>query len=350
MLRMAGQTRIIDARHGRMGLQPARHGQGTFGLGTDAHRQRLQATQQDPGVEGRQRRTRVAQHRFKLLLHVGLAAQHGPTQHPALTIQILGGRMHDNIGAQFQRALQHRRGKGVVHHQQHPMAMRKLGQRPDVGHLGGRIGRALDEEEARLARLDGGLPGLQVGNVHIGGLHAIALEEGKELHRGAEHRARGNDMVTLTGQAHGHRVDGRHAGAGRQAHLGTFQRRQTVLEDPHGGIAKTRIDEAIHFAGELGGGVRGVVVDEAGAEIDGLGVLTELARLETGAHGQRLQADISQAFVPGRAPCAAVSRGSRRTGRIVRMSVGIGRLGHVIVPERWREPSAGNPAGGQLRR
>ena len=157
-------------------------------------------------------------------------------------------------------------------------------------------------------------------------------------------------MVTLPGQAHDHRVDGCHAGAGRQAHLGAFQRGQTVLEDPHGGIAKTRIDEAIHFTGKLGGGVRSIVVNEAGAEVDGLGVFTEFARIETGTHGQRLQADVGQAFVPGGTPCAAVSRGSRRSGRIVRMSVGIGRLGHVIVPERWREPSAGNPAGGQLRR
>ena len=150
--------------------------------------------------------------------------------------------------------------------------MGQSGQRADVGDLGGRVGRAFDEQEAGL-RPDGGLPGGQVIDLHIGGADVVTLEQPQHAHRGAEHRLRTDDVIPCPGQAHDHRMDGCHAGCGRHAGFCPFQRSQPVLEDPHGGIAKARIDEAIDLARKLGRRMGRIVVHEAGAEIDGLGVL-----------------------------------------------------------------------------
>jgi len=50
-----------------------------------------------------------------------------------LAVQILGGGMDHQIGAQLERPLQGGRAEAVIHHQQDIAGMGQFGQRPDIG-------------------------------------------------------------------------------------------------------------------------------------------------------------------------------------------------------------------------
>ena len=63
VLRMAGQPGIVDALHARMGLQPARELERAGAVRVHAQLERLQALEDHPGVERRQRRAGGAQER-----------------------------------------------------------------------------------------------------------------------------------------------------------------------------------------------------------------------------------------------------------------------------------------------
>lgn len=48
-----------------------------------------------------------------------LAARHRAAEHAALAVEVLGGRMHDDVRAELQRTLQRRRAEAVIHREQH---------------------------------------------------------------------------------------------------------------------------------------------------------------------------------------------------------------------------------------
>ena len=221
-----------------------------------------------------------------------------PPHHASLAIEVLGGRVHDDVRPQLQRLLQGRGAESVVHHQQDAAVVGQPGQRADVGDLGGGVGRAFDEQEAGFGP-DGGLPRSQVVDLHIGGADVVALEQPQHADGGTKYGLRTDDVVPRPGQAHDHRMDGRHAGRSRHAGFCPFQRSQPVLEDPHGGIAKARIDETIDLARKLGRRMGRIVVHEAGAEIDGLGVLAIGAGVVAGTDRQRLGLHAGQTHLPG---------------------------------------------------
>ena len=58
----------------------------------------------------------------------------------------LGGRMHNDVGAEFDRAQQVRRRHGVVENQRQPVPVRQIGQRTDIGDGGVRVGDRLGED------------------------------------------------------------------------------------------------------------------------------------------------------------------------------------------------------------
>ena len=67
----------------------------------------------------------------------------------AVAAEILGGAVHDDIGAQRQRLLVHRRGEGVVDRDQGAMGMGAIGDGADVEQRQRRVGRCFEQDQSR---------------------------------------------------------------------------------------------------------------------------------------------------------------------------------------------------------
>ena len=63
----------------------------------------------------------------------------------AVAAEVLGQRMHDDVGAVLERAAQVRRGHGVVDDQRHAVACAICGQRGDIGDVAQRVADRLAE-------------------------------------------------------------------------------------------------------------------------------------------------------------------------------------------------------------
>ena len=70
--------------------------------------------------------------------------------HVGVAVQILGGRVHDDVEAQFERTLHERAGEGVVGHRDQAVLARDLRQRGQVGQLEQRVARRLDPQHLGL--------------------------------------------------------------------------------------------------------------------------------------------------------------------------------------------------------
>jgi hypothetical protein len=196
----------------------------------------------------------------------------------------------DQVGTQLQRPLQDGGAEAVVHRQQRGAIVGDLGQRRDVIDLGERIRRCLDEHQLRV-RLHGGTEALRPGAGDEGGIDAEAREDVAEQLLGrAEQAARGDDVVARLEQRHHGRQDGRHAAGRGDAAFRAFQGGQAVLHHRHGRVGEARIDHALLGAGKARGGLGGIGEDEAGGQVERLGMLAELAALLPRAHGQRVEA------------------------------------------------------------
>jgi hypothetical protein len=114
---------------------------------------------------------------------------------------VLGGRVHDHVGAERERLLQVGGGEGVVHDQQRPRVVRHLGERGDVADAEQRVGRRLHPDDPGLARLHGGAHGLDRGQVRRRPVDAPALVDLGEEPEGAAVRVVGDDDV-VAGVAH----------------------------------------------------------------------------------------------------------------------------------------------------
>jgi NADH dehydrogenase len=68
--------------------------------------QRLKAFEHRPGVERADRRTGVAHQLLHRTVDVLLVAQDRPAEHAALTVDVLGARVHHHVGAQRETLLQ----------------------------------------------------------------------------------------------------------------------------------------------------------------------------------------------------------------------------------------------------
>ena len=202
-----------------------------------ARAQRAAAAQDQPGAERGQGGTGDVQAmRGFGEQHVAFREHQRTAQHIAVAAEVLGGRMHRDIGAQGQRALQQRGGEGVVDHRQCAGGMRDLHQRSDVADLHARIGRRFDPDQRRLQRA-GGADRVQVAHVDR---HRLDAALGQIL--GAEHPQAGvavvgNQQPRPVGQTFQQGADRRHAGGERQCILASFQRRQRLAQAVVGRVA-----------------------------------------------------------------------------------------------------------------
>jgi hypothetical protein len=218
-----------------------------------------------------------------LLAHPLGIADHGPAQTPPLAIQVLGGRMDDQVGAQAQGPLQGGGAEAVVHGQEAAVGVGQIRQGADIGHLRQGIGGSFQKQEPG-GGPDGRRPGVQIGQVHIAGRDAETTQVLIEEDRGAAKDGAGRqDMVPDLEQPQAGGEDGGHARGGGDAALATFQGRQAFLEGPHRGIGETRVDVARLVPGEARRRLGGIGEDEAGGGEDGLAVLPFRRAMVAGA-------------------------------------------------------------------
>ena len=272
----------------------------------DTQLQRFQTLEQHPGIEGGQGRTGRAQVLEDLLGQL-LRAAHGAAEHPALAIEELGRRMDDQIGAQFERALQDGRAETVVDGDQDALGVGCRGQRPNIGNFRQRVGRRFEEEQFRF-RTNGCFPGGGIGLRHKGGADAGARQDVREKLDGRpEQSGRGHDVVAVlqVGEDQGH--DRRHAARRGDAVLGTLERGEAFLEHGHRRIGETGVDVARFLAGKTPGRLRGALENEAGGQVQRFRMLAELTALLTGANRQRLRSvawGVGHQSRPSRASCS----------------------------------------------
>ena len=150
VLGMAHKPRVVDPLHRRQDLQPARQSQRIIRMGLHAQLQCLQTFEEYPGIERAHGGAAGTQHSIDLLADRVSGANHCASQAAALPVEVLGGGVDDDIRPQGEWQLQCRRAETVVHHQQTAVFMRQVGQRPDIGHFGERIGGCLQKQQSGL--------------------------------------------------------------------------------------------------------------------------------------------------------------------------------------------------------
>ena len=95
----------------------------------NAQRQRPDAAQNQEALERRHYAAGCFLDQEIALLVFGLRSDEHAAQPVRVAVEVLGGRVHHDIGAQRQRALQRRRQEGVVHAHFRAARVRNLGTR-----------------------------------------------------------------------------------------------------------------------------------------------------------------------------------------------------------------------------
>src|SRR5262249_53771017 len=96
------------------------------------------------------RRPGVLEEVVQVVLHIGLRPQHHAAEAAALAVDVLGGGVDHDIGAELQGLLQHRGGEHVVDHDDGAGGVGDLGDGGDVDQVEGGVGRRLEEEGLRV--------------------------------------------------------------------------------------------------------------------------------------------------------------------------------------------------------
>src|SRR6266516_6923338 len=105
---MIRPARIDEPRNFRMSGDRDRKRCRAVGLPPHAHSERLKPFEQHPRVKRRHRRAGLPDKNMDLVYDEFLRAENNATEAAALAIDMLGGRVHDAIGAKRQRALKQR--------------------------------------------------------------------------------------------------------------------------------------------------------------------------------------------------------------------------------------------------
>jgi hypothetical protein len=202
----------------RVPLQPAGDFKRIGAVRADAQRQGLQAAQGQETVERPLYRAGGIEQEPQALRQLGVIADHrDPADQVGMAAEILGGRMHDDIGAEFEGPGQQRRREGVVDNQQGLARARDLGGGGDIHDLQHGIGRSLqpDHPGLRPQRPLQGARLLQLGEGEIQPGRALA-HAAEQAEGAAVQVVTGNDMIAAVQQFEQGRGGG-HAGSEREA-------------------------------------------------------------------------------------------------------------------------------------
>lgn len=112
-------------------FQELGHLQGVGAVALHAHVQCAQAAGQEPGLKGSHDGTVEGEAAAHLGDGLGIG-QHGAADDVAVAVEILGGAVHHDVGAQLERLRHGGGGKGVVHHE---LAAVGVGDFRDLGQI-----------------------------------------------------------------------------------------------------------------------------------------------------------------------------------------------------------------------
>ena len=148
----------------------------------------------------------------------------------ALTVDVLGRRIHDNVSAEREWTLPDRCREYVIDDQPCTAAMRDLGDRRNIDHIEGRIGRAF--EKARLGvwahRL---LPLVEIVTIDQCGLDSIARQQiFHDVAARAEQRLGCDDVIAGFQRREDRGCDSSHAGCCGSGGFGTFEFDHALFE------------------------------------------------------------------------------------------------------------------------
>ena len=156
--------------------------------------------------------------------------------------------MHDEVGAEFDRTLQHRRTEGVVDREDQAMLLREGGDLGEIDQLQQRIGRRFGPDHARV-RTQGGLQCREVVQIDIaeiepGGAAAHAFEQAISAAVHVVHR----DDVTAGIERVEHGRGRGQAGREGVTLAAAFERGDAVLVGETGRVVRARVFEALMVA------------------------------------------------------------------------------------------------------
>ena len=304
MIFVVGQAGVADPGDLGVLLQVLRHLQGVVADALHAQRQGLDALQDLPRVEGRQRRARVAQRHDARAADVGRRAQRlgvddaviahvrlvqalearlvvrprklariddDAAQRGAVAAHVLGQRVDHDVGTVLDRANQERRADGVVDDQRHARRVRDGGHAGDVGDVAGRVADGFDEHGLRpvVDQLGKRLWIAVVGKT--GGDAQLRQRVGEQVVGAAVERRAADDVVARLGNGLDRVHDRRLARCHGQAGNAAFQRRHALFEHVAGRVHDAAVDVAGHLQIEQIGAVLRAVESVGHRLVDGHG-------------------------------------------------------------------------------
>ena len=158
-----------------------------------------------------------------------------------VSVQVLGGRVQNQVGAEPDRPAEHGRGHRRVDRQQRAGRMGDARHLGDVGDRPQRVGGRLDPDEPRLPGADGSLQGRGVAGIDEGRLDAVARRVLHQPLPQAPVHGRGRYDVSGTFEREEGGGRRRHAGREHERGLALLQVGQHVLDLPHGGVVRTAV-------------------------------------------------------------------------------------------------------------
>ncbi len=199
----------------------------------------------------------------------------------AVAADPFGGRIHHDVGAEFDRPAEIRRGEGVVDQQRDLCVMRDCRDGRNIQHFKSGIADGLADHEPRVGP-DRGAELVQRARLDKGGGNAEARQGVREKVDGAAiERGGGDDVVAGVEQGRDRQMQRRHAARGADGADAAFQRGKPLFEHRRGRVRNPRIDVAGAFEIEQRRGVIGILKDVGCGLIDrdrarardGIGVL-----------------------------------------------------------------------------
>ena len=122
MTGMVGQLRVEDAIDGGVTDQQVDDRPRVLAVPIHPHAQRLDTAQHEVAVERRGHGAGRVLGEPQPLGQLVVVDRQEPADHVAVTAEVLGGRVHDDVGAERDRLLQVRSGERVVDHHQRAAA------------------------------------------------------------------------------------------------------------------------------------------------------------------------------------------------------------------------------------
>ncbi len=118
--RMGWQPRVVNALHIGLLFQPLRQAHRVAAMMIETRMQSPQAAQCHEAIERRTSDPKTVRPPDELLMQPLVTRHDSSADHVAVTVQVLGRRVNDQIGAEWNRLLPGRREEGVVDDDQSP--------------------------------------------------------------------------------------------------------------------------------------------------------------------------------------------------------------------------------------